>query len=78
MVENTSKKISLHEAYELNLKPCKFCHPPTSNTLHYSNSNRSHGVQNQSVQCRGIIRSGRRCRHKTRIGNGYCYQHQPR
>jgi hypothetical protein len=27
------------------------------------------------VQCKGITQSGTRCRHVTRIANGYCFQH---
>jgi hypothetical protein len=30
------------------------------------------------VQCKGITRSGSRCRRTTDNANGYCFQHQPR
>ena len=29
------------------------------------------------VQCKGVTRSGGRCRRMTDNANGYCYQHQP-
>ena len=30
-----------------------------------------------TVQCKGLTKSGTRCKHMTRIANGYCFQHQP-
>jgi hypothetical protein len=32
---------------------------------------------NSKNRCKGITKSGKRCKHYTRIGNDYCYQHQP-
>ena len=75
MVENVSEKISLEKAKQLNLDPCRICQPPATP------QNLSSGQQEQgtdkTVQCKGLTRSGTRCRHMTRIANGYCFQHNP-
>lgn len=31
--------------------------------------------ESASVQCKGNTQKGTRCKHKTRLANGYCYQH---
>lgn len=75
MVKNVSQKITLQEAIELGLEPCKICRPgvrPVPQNL----INKAQGV-NKTVQCNGYTKSGTRCRHMTSIANGYCFQHQP-
>jgi hypothetical protein len=76
MVENVSEKITLEQANELGLEPCKICRPNIT-PLKLSAENKAVG-QNVSVQCKGITKKGTRCLHKTHIANGYCYQHQPK
>lgn len=75
MVKNTSEAITISQAKQLGLEPCKICNPPAS----YGSSAQSKTPQGQGVstQCRGMTKAGSRCRHMTRIGNGYCFQHQP-
>ena len=75
MVKNVSEKITIEEAKELGLEPCKICRP----TVIYSSTpspNKQQG-QGQTVQCKGLTKAGTRCKHMTRIANGYCFQHQP-
>ena len=75
MVENVSQRISLQEAGQLGLMPCKIC-KPTFQTVGIAPIKIVEGESN-TVQCNGYTKAGSRCRHKTGIGNGYCYQHQP-
>ncbi|MGF2414026.1 MAG: DUF5763 domain-containing protein [Ferruginibacter sp.] len=75
MVKNVSEEISIREARKLGLEPCKICKPqniyPIGATPHKAQG------QNETVQCKGFTKAGARCKHKTSIANGYCYQHQP-
>jgi hypothetical protein len=74
-VKNVSEKVPVAKAKELGLEPCKICKPQVS----YDTGQSSKKPQGQSstVQCSGITKAGSRCRHMTRIANGYCFQHQP-
>lgn len=75
MVENVSKKIV--DPKSTNLTPCSFCKPPsTSNLVSSLTSEDKSSGRAKTTQCKGIAKStGRRCKHMTSIGNGYCYQH---
>lgn len=75
MVENVSEKITPEKAKELGLEPCKICKPVIS-ALRFSTENKAVG-KSKTVQCGGTTKSGARCKHKTSIANGYCFQHQP-
>jgi hypothetical protein len=75
MVKNVSERITAGQAIELGLEPCKIC-KPNINHLRLSSENKAVG-KSVSVQCKGITQKGTRCKHKTHIANGYCYQHQP-
>lgn len=77
MVKNTSEKITLGEAIALGLGPCKFCSPPLP-PAQLMPEKKPQGQLSVSVQCSGYTKAGTRCRHFTRIGNGFCFQHQPR
>lgn len=75
MVKNVSEEITISEAKELGLEPCKICNPQNI----YSGAPPPHKGQGQNttVQCNGYTKAGNRCKHMTSIANGYCYQHQP-
>ncbi|HEX7847852.1 MAG TPA: DUF5763 domain-containing protein [Chitinophagaceae bacterium] len=75
MVKNVSDEISVDKARELGLQPCKICKPAN---IYSSGSplNKPQG-QNDTVQCKGKTKAGTRCKHMTRIANGFCFQHQP-
>lgn len=75
MVKNVSEQITLAQARELGLQPCKICKPADTYATG-SSSNKAQG-QGTTVQCKGYTKSGTRCKHMTRIANGYCFQHQP-
>ena len=77
MVKNVSEKITIEQAMKLGLEPCKICNPGTFYSAAPANSSKAQG-QDQSVQCRGLTKAGTRCKHMTRIANGYCFQHQPK
>jgi len=77
MVENVSKKITINNAIsKYGLRPCKICKPPivaaVSKSLYASN--KAVGKA-KTIQCIGYTKKGTRCKHKTSLGNGYCYQH---
>jgi hypothetical protein len=74
MVTNVSKKITLAEAGELGLTPCKICRPVNVGS---SKSPDKQKGEKPTQQCKGITKAGTRCQHMTRIANGYCYQHNP-
>jgi|SRR6185503_20257656 len=74
-VKNVSEEITIEEAKKLGLEPCKICKPPGfSSSGTSSNKPQGHG---ETVQCKGTTKAGTRCKHMTRIANGYCFQHQP-
>ncbi len=74
MVKNVSEEITLAKAAELGLGPCKICTPAIA---YEGGGTKKPQGQNQTVQCKGITKAGTRCKHRTSIGNGYCFQHQP-
>ena len=75
MVKNVSQEMTIDQAKELGLQPCKICLPQNINNqvpvVHKAQG------QNKTVQCNGLTKAGARCKHMTSIANGYCYQHQP-
>lgn len=76
MVKNVSQEISADEARKLGLTPCMLCHPADIYAGSVPVVHKAKG-EGESVQCMGITKAGTRCRHQTKIGNGYCFQHQP-
>jgi hypothetical protein len=75
MVKNVSEQITVSEAKNLGLQPCKICNP--QNIYASGSSVKKPQGQNTTTQCRGFTKVGTRCKHMTSIANGYCYQHQP-
>lgn len=75
MVKNVSEQITVSQARELGLQPCKICRPQNI----YATSPTTNKAQGEgtTVQCSGTTKAGTRCKHMTRIANGYCFQHQP-
>lgn len=76
MVKNISEQITITKAKEIGLEPCKICKPGSS----YSSTSQTKTAQGQglTVQCKGMTRADARCKHMTKIANGYCFQHQPK
>jgi len=74
MVKNVSEELTIQQAVESGLGPCKICNPP--GPLGSSLKNKKAQGQNTTVQCKGMTKAGTRCKHMTSIANGYCYQHQ--
>lgn len=77
MVENVSRKlVGDEDIAKSGLTACKICKPPT--TLNFSSSNnlinKSVG-ESASVRCNGLTQQGTRCKHMTKLANGFCYQH---
>jgi hypothetical protein len=77
MVENVSKKmLGSNDISEYKLTPCKICKPPTKNNLVSSHSSINKAVGTSvSARCKGYTKKGTRCKHMTRLANGFCYQH---
>ena len=76
MVKNVSEEISIAKARELGLGPCKICNPENIYGNNAPSVSKAQGESN-TVQCKGMTKAGTRCKHMTKIGNGYCFQHQP-
>lgn len=76
MVKNVSKAVSISDALEVGLSPCKICKPPTVQKSNNFVSKSTKGTAS-TVQCKGTTKAGNRCKHRTSIGNGYCFQHNP-
>lgn len=76
MVKNVSNKTDLNSALEKGLSACKICKPISNSKLSIAGTKKTSGSE-ATVQCKGTTKSGSRCKHKTSIGNGYCFQHQP-
>jgi len=77
MVENVSAKLlSKGDISDYGLSPCKICKPPALNSLSnsFTGRNKAQGTSS-STRCLGRTKKGTRCKHMTRIANGYCYQH---
>ena len=76
MVKNVSNKTNLNSALEKGLSACKICKPISGLGISSSGTKKPVGTET-TVQCKGTTKSGSRCKHKTKMGNGYCFQHQP-
>lgn len=75
MVKNVSEQITINEAHRLHLEPCSFCYP-TSAKPEVQSFKKPAGT-GSTVRCAGTTKKGTRCKHMTKIANGYCFQHQP-
>ncbi len=78
--KTASQAMTVSEAVEAGLTPCKICKPQhgsNSYSLGINNSVNKKNPPGQSQQCHGITKKGARCRNLTRYTNGYCYLHQP-
>jgi hypothetical protein len=75
IVKNVSEEITLSQAAQSGLQPCKICKPE----VYAAAQPIVHKAQGQDkgVQCKGKTKAGNRCKHYTKIANGYCFQHQP-
>ncbi len=77
MVENVSSKlVGLNTINSSKLTPCKICKPPPKHKLQkqLTSENKAVGTST-SVRCKGYTQKGTRCKHKTKLANGYCFQH---
>lgn len=77
MVKNVAYETSEQGAIDRGLKPCKICLKDKAQAQRISNST-PRGREKLTTQCLGTTKKGTRCKHMTSIGNGYCFQHNPR
>ncbi|WP_430682101.1 DUF5763 domain-containing protein [Maribacter aestuarii] len=76
MVENVSQQLQTDDITKTGLTPCKICKPPSISNLNKSNSFSNKAVgESASIRCNGITKKGARCKHRTSLANGFCYQH---
>lgn len=77
MVENVSRQLlDKDDIRSFGLQPCLICKPPSLNNLALNRSGPAKSAgEAESVQCKGKTKKGTRCKHMTRIANGFCYQH---
>ncbi len=78
-VNNVSKRMTVDEAInKYYLSPCKICNPPVPKGALFLQSEKDKAVGACDVrQCLGETKSKARCKRKTRLCNGYCFQHNP-
>lgn len=76
MVNNVSQVMTIVNAVEIGLEPCKICKPPVNTSSYLVSQKRAKG-ESTTVQCNGTTKAGNRCKHRTSIANGYCFQHNP-
>lgn len=76
MVKNVSEKLTLQQAAEKGLQPCKIC-KPTALPVPQNVVDKSKG-EAKTVQCQGLTKSGTQCKHMTSIADGVCFQHRPK
>ena len=76
-VNNISKSLSVKQALERGLEPCKICKPPYNASLMTNSPTKTTPGEGQKTQCNGKTKKGTRCKHLTAIGNKYCFQHNP-
>ena len=76
MVKNVSQKIKFEDAIKIGLTACKICSPPTSIRSNIHQVKSAQG-ESKTVQCKGKTKAGARCKHKSSIANGFCFQHNP-
>lgn len=78
MVKNVSAKLSVESAQRNGLLPCGICRPPFRSGFGIMSApQKKPAGTNAANRCRGITKSGTRCKRNTRIGNDYCFQHLP-
>ena len=80
MVKNVSQQITVDQANQLGLQSCKICSPPSfkvssTNKSNFISNNKAKG-ESTTVQCKGQTKKGNRCKHRTSIADGFCFQHQ--
>jgi len=75
-VKNTSSALPVAEARDIGLEPCKICKPGTTILVVSKLKDETSGEKASSSQCKGQTKKNTRCKHMTKIGNGYCFQHQ--
>ena len=74
MVKNSSEKLSISEAVDLGLDPCKICKLAAIRKI--TSGSKAQGEKAITTQCKGKTKKGTRCKHRTSIANVYCFQHQ--
>ncbi len=75
-VKNVSTKLVNAEVIQtMGLGACNICRPPEYSYISAGTFKDKSVGQSAPVQCNGITKAGTRCKHLTRIANGYCYQH---
>ncbi|KFF01906.1 hypothetical protein [Chryseobacterium luteum] len=77
MVKNVSSGLEISEALVIGLQPCKICNPPKASVYGIASGSKKVNGTNKGNQCLGRTKAGTRCKHYTRIGNDYCFQHVP-
>src|SRR5215218_7323998 len=61
-VKNVSEAITISQAIELGLQPCKICKPATVTPQNLVSS-KPQGTAAETTQCRGLTKAGTRCKH---------------
>ncbi len=76
-VKNVSEALTIEQALKAGLAACKICKPGVGKEA-LTSTKKAAGQSSATVQCKGLTKAGNRCKHNTSIGNGFCFQHQPK
>lgn len=78
-VNNVSTRLTVDKAINtFHLSPCKICKPPfPDNAVFLQNGkNKAVGACN-TVRCSGLTQDRIQCKRRTKLCNGFCFQHNP-
>ena len=78
-VNNVALRMTVDEAInDYHLRPCKLCKPPIPNNAIFLHSGNNKAVGACSTtRCNGKTKQQLRCKRRTRLCNGFCFQHNP-
>ncbi len=78
-VNNVSLQMTVDEAIKnYHLRPCKVCKPPVPNEAIFLHSGKNKAVGScETARCKGKTKEQLRCKRRTRLCNGFCFQHNP-
>ena len=78
-VNNVSLQMTVDEAInDYHLQPCKVCKPPVPKNAIFLHSGKNKAVGAcEATRCKGKTKAQLRCKRRTRLCNGFCFQHNP-
>lgn len=78
-VNNVALRMTVDEAInKYHLSPCKKCKPPVPKNAIFLHSGKNKAVGAcEATRCKGKTKEQLRCKRRTKLCNGFCFQHNP-